>query len=335
MSDEKKQNPFENLDSSERETSQAAPSNAGPNANASELPPYSPPQFSHPTQPAPVQGAAASYYGVQPAPYPAEQYAGQPSSSTQPPILNQKRPIAIPAIDSANASPFLRAYAPILETCNLPKESFYTFLDQLNDVVTTSPPMQVLDATGGILKSVPILFPLHWIGSAVSGLANLGGHGISKSRSDSALKQANKEIFGPRGLKAEIAKLDAVAHIANIPILDSQGKVNRQAPLIRQLNDLSYPAPDESHELDLQQKRLRVLQPWIADLSVDTLPWTSKSKLHRFNAALKKRNNPEGGESSRRRDQKSGEQEEDDSGFRKLLWLVIREAEPADAKTRA
>ena len=182
--------------------------------------------------------------------------------------------------------------------------------------------MQVLDATGGILKAVPILFPLHWIGSAVSGLANLGGQGISKSRADSAIRNANKDIFGPRGLKAEIAKMDAVAHIANIPVLDSQGKINRQAPLVRQLNDLSYPSSDEAHELDHLQQRIQVLQPWIAELNVDTLPWTSKSRLHRFNAALKKNNNPD--DKRKGRDRDSSDTEED-PGLKKSLWLVIRE----------
>lgn len=263
---------------------------------------------------------------AEPPPYTASRGPAEGSSSAAAAASSPQNPsgktIAIPAIACVNESPFLRAYAPVLHNHKLPKDSFLAFLDQLNYAMTTSPPMQVLDAAGGILKSIPILFPIHWVGSAVSGLANLGGHGISKSRSDSAIRQANKDIFGPRGLKVEIAKLDALAHIGKIPILDSQGKVNKQAPLLQELNSLSNSHADEAQELDLQQKRLRVLQPWIADLEVEVLPWTSKSKLTRFNAALKKRNNVDTRES---RGGKEPSDAGDDTEFRKCLWLVIRE----------
>ncbi|KAH8690519.1 hypothetical protein BGW36DRAFT_264533, partial [Talaromyces proteolyticus] len=208
--------------------------------------------------------------------------------------------IAIPALHSSFDSPFIRAYAPILrQKNNLPRESFLTFLDNLNKVIANSPPLEVLDVTGGILKSVPLLFPIHWLGSAVSGLAKLGSLGVSKSRTDSLIKQANRDIFGPRGLKIEIAKLDALAHIASIPILDSQGKINRNAPVMQRLLKTGIdgpPSPTPQSEerdgdiADAVQQRIKILQPWIAELEFNILPWTAKSKLTRFNAALKKRN---------------------------------------------
>lgn len=297
-SDEKSKNPYEDLDRHEREisSSSAADTSIADTSGADEQPPqYSPPEVT-----AGSSSAAAT--------------------RVQPQIPSPARIIAIPAIAPANESPFLRAYAPTLAKHQLPKESFMRFLDQLNDVVTTSPPMQVLDATGGILKSVPILFPLHWVGSVVSGLANLGSLGISKSRSDSTIRQANKDLFEPRGLKIEIAKLDAVAHIAKIPILDSQGKVDQDAPLIRQLSGISMIGSDMAQEVDIQQRRIQLFQPWIAELEVDSaLPWSQKSRLTRFNAALKKRN-----EGARNRGQEPAKEEEDFE-LRKCLWLVIRE----------
>ncbi|KAJ5628150.1 hypothetical protein N7490_010378 [Penicillium lividum] len=236
------------------------------------------------------------------------------------------RIIAIPAIAPANESPFLRAYAPTLAKHRLPKESFMRFLDELNEVITTSPPMQVLDATGGILQSIPLLFPLHWLGSAVSGLANLGSHGISKSRSDSTIRQANKDVFEPRGLTIGIAKLDAVAHIAKIPILDSQGKVDQDAPLVRQLEALSVTRSEMAQEIDLQLRRIQLFQPWLAELEVDAaLPWSQKSRLTRFNAALKKRN-----EEVRNRGQEPAKNEEEFE-LRKALWLVIQEVDESAA----
>ncbi|KAJ5204284.1 uncharacterized protein N7498_005163 [Penicillium cinerascens] len=326
MSGKKTKPPFEDLDhySSEIDTSPSPESNASP-------PDQEPPPYSEREPAGSSAFPEASSSKARDAAINAPQSAPQQSSSATPVTgssSSRDRPIAIPAIDCARESPFLRSYAPSLNEYQIPKDKFLTFLDDLNDAMTTSPPMQVLDATGGILQSVPILFPLHWIGSVVSGLANLGGQGISKSRSDSTIRQANKDLFAPHGLKAEIAKLDALAHIAKIPILDSQGKVNKQAPILRQLAELPS-APADGSQLDLQQRRIRVLQPWIAELDVDVLPWTSKSRLTRFNAALKKRydaryqdpacsGNPEG--------------EEEDPGFRKSLWLIIRKTKAGDVK---
>ncbi|KAF9885929.1 cell division cycle- protein [Aspergillus nanangensis] len=245
--------------------------------------------------------------------------------------------IATPSFDS----PFLRAYAPILATYNLPRDSFYHFLDQLNKVISGSPPLQVLDATGGILQSVPILFPLHWLGSVVSGLANLGSQGVSKSRTDSFLRQANHDIFRPRGLTVELTKLDALAYLANIPILDSQGKVNRQSALFQRLlqhelggrkpnsritaSSSSTSADEQPRDVDMRQQQILILQPWIAELELDVLPWTSKSKLTRFNAALKKRTspNPPGSATG----QQESESSDEAKGVRQCLWLVIRPAE--------
>ncbi|OJJ81800.1 uncharacterized protein ASPGLDRAFT_37624 [Aspergillus glaucus CBS 516.65] len=300
MASEKSQNPFENLDSPS--DSVAGPSNTSP-ANA-EPPPYTP---------------TATDLGT--------------DSPPQPGTTQSNKPIAIPAIEPSFDSPFLRAYAPILTAYNLPRESFFTFLDHLNKLITSNPPLQVLDATGGILQSVPILFPLHWLGSAVSGLANLGSHGVSKSRTDSYIRQANQEIFGPRGLKVEIVKHDALAYIANIPILDSKGKVSRQMPdSQRLLNEAGAGTATSANwqgleqgqvqgGVDLQQQRIKILQPWIAELELDILPWTSKSKLTRFNATLKKKNGTDPVDSGSGRRSESYYEE---MKFRKCLWLLIR-----------
>ncbi|CAG8039465.1 unnamed protein product [Penicillium olsonii] len=304
MADEKKQNPFEALGSSQEEAD-------------------------HP----PAYTAAGSARSIEPSIQPGPSVPGRPPGPSSP-----RRPIAIPAIASSSDSPFIRAYPPVLQSHKLPKESFLSFLDQLNKDIASSPPLQVLDATGGILNSVPILFPLHWIGSAVSGLANLGSQGMSKSRTDSSLKTANRDIFGPRGLKVEVAKLDALAHLAKIPILDPQGKINRQAPLLLQLQNEPVVGAADERQVELEiQRRIRTLQPWIADLEIEVLPWSSRSKLTRFNAALKKRNDPKEYERKERRERRgrdgSGDTEtntDDQESFRKALWLVIREIEPEE-----
>ncbi|KGO77504.1 hypothetical protein PITC_037480 [Penicillium italicum] len=360
MADEKRQNPFEDLGHyEEREAADHPPAyTAGLSTNTAgpSTPTAGPSTYaagpSTPTAGPSTYAAGPSTPTAGPSTYAAGP-STEPSRSPpnqEVPSQNSHKPIAIPALTSSSDSPFLRAYPPILKNHQLPKESFFNFLDQLNKDIAASPPLQVLDATGGILKSVPILFPLHWIGNAVSGLANLGSQGMSKSRTDSSIKQANRDIFGPRGLRVEIAKLDALAHIANFPMLDSQGKINRQAPLFQQLQyeaSMANAGTDErqQQELNLQQ-RIVTLQPWIAELEFDVLPWSSKTKLTRLNASLKKYNDSldeERGAWGRRRiisRRRLGRQSMDRPGdvyfqdtqqeeahFKKALWLVIREVE--------
>lgn len=169
---------------------------------------------------------------------------------------------------------------------------------------------------------------------------------MSKSRTDSSIRQANRDIFGPRGLRVEIAKLDALAHVAQFPMLDSQGKINQGAPLFLQLQheaSMASTVADErqQQEIDLQQ-RIRTLQPWIAELEFEVLPWSSKSKLTRLNASLKKYNEPRDEEkrSMGRRDRdrrgigmrRQGDVytqgiKKEEAPFKKALWLVIREVE--------
>ena len=206
--------------------------------------------------------------------------------------IHLQKPIAIPAVEAVSNAPFLRAYPPELESYNLPRGSFLTFLDNLNQVVATSAPLQVLDAAGGTLRRVPILFPLHILGAAVSGLANLSHTGISKGRAERTLKQANKDIFGPRGLKVEIGKLDALAQISGIPILDTKGKATRLTAVAGAgLSALQPVTTGEWSNIDQVERQLKTFQPWIADLQIDPLPWTSKSRLTRYNTVMKKRDN--------------------------------------------
>ncbi|KAF4760314.1 hypothetical protein HAV15_007950 [Penicillium sp. str.  len=332
MADEKGQNPFQNL-------GYTAEGEAADH----------PPVYTYTAEPSTQPSQSQDTPPVQETPAYTAGPSTQPSQSPpvqQSPFQISHKPIAIPALTSSSDSPFIRAYPPILKNRQLPKESFLAFLDQLNKNIAASPPLQVLDATGGILKSVPILFPLHWIGNAVSGLANLSSQGMSKSRTDSSIKQANRDIFGPRGLRVEIAKLDALAHIAQFPMLDSQGKINQQAPLFLQLQyeaSMASTATDErqQQEIDLQQ-RIRTLQPWIAELEFEVLPWSSKSKLTRFNASLKKYNEPRDEEKRgmgmrdrerrgmgmrRQGDVYTQGTKQEEAPFKKALWLVIREVE--------
>lgn len=181
------------------------------------------------------------------------------------PRLN--KPIAIPATNAKLGSPFLRAYAPVLAQYGLPSESFLSFIDELNRVVVASPPLKILGLAGTIVSFVP-LHTAQMVGHAVSGAADLATYGLSKGRTEICLREANRDLFAPRGLKVEIAKLDALAKLAGMPILDAaSGKIDKKAPLLGPLEDIS-----QLGSLGVQQRRLQALEPWIEPLSVSLLP---------------------------------------------------------------
>ncbi|RMJ15226.1 hypothetical protein CDV36_005144 [Fusarium kuroshium] len=178
-----------------------------------------------------------------------------------------QKPIAIPATSSKLGSPFLRAFPPVLEErYGIPQGTFLRFLDDLNRAAVASPPVQVLGLAGSIVSMVP-LQTAQIIGSSVNVAADLATFAVSKSRSELCISKANQELFAPRGLRVELAKLEAVARFAQIPILDSEGKVEKDALILGPLEDAL-----EQSSMSVQQRRLQALEPWIAPLDLTPLP---------------------------------------------------------------
>ena len=199
------------------------------------------------------------------------------------------KPVAIPATDAKLGSPFLRAYAPILTTYALPPEVFLRFIDNLNRVAVASPPLQVLGLAGTITSFVP-LATAQIVGNAVSFAAQASTVAVSKGRTELFLREANKDIFAPRGLKVEIAKMDAIAKLANIPILDSSGKIEKHSKI---LGDLEI---QELRAISGQERRLQALSQWIAPLEVTPLPMIEQQSnpLSRLNQAASERQRKKG-----------------------------------------
>lgn len=181
-----------------------------------------------------------------------------------PPSL--QKPIAIPATSSKLGSPFLRAFPLVLERYGLPRETFLKFLDDLNRATVASPPVKVLGLAGSMVSMVP-LQTTQIIGSSVSVASDLATFAMSKSRSELCISKANQELFAPRGLRVEIAKLDAVARCAQMPILDSDGKIDKNASILSPLEDAL-----EQTSMTAQQRRLQALEPWIEQLDFTPLP---------------------------------------------------------------
>lgn len=188
--------------------------------------------------------------------------------------------VAIPSATSKRASQFLRAYPPSLAAFSISESEFLQFLDTLNDVCKTSPPLEVLSIAGSIVGLVP-LATAQIVGTAVNLAADVGAGALTYGRSEMELRKANKELFGPRGLKAEIAKLDAVARLTGMPILDASGKFNKDLQLLGSIDEVDL-------NISITSRRLDAMQPWIAALEMagPRVSPTSQNKLSQLNAKI-------------------------------------------------
>lgn len=197
------------------------------------------------------------------------------------------KPIAIPATSTKLGSPFMRAYPPYLESYGINRSHFLGFLDDLNRCAVASPPVQILGLAGNIVSFVP-LQTAQIVGASVNFAANVATFGVSKGRTEMCLRAANRELFAPRGLKVEIAKLDALAKLAGIPgVLDPvTGKLDKKATILAPLEESLVMGEDNGvQSQSAQHRRLQALESWIAPLDLAPLPEIKQSdnilgKLH-------------------------------------------------------
>ncbi|RMZ82033.1 hypothetical protein DV737_g2327, partial [Chaetothyriales sp. CBS 132003] len=170
-----------------------------------------------------------------------------------------RKPIVIPCVTGKTGSPFLRCYAPVLDQYHLPEEVFLKYLDYLNTIAVASAPMQALGMAHEAARMVSIP-AIQLVGGVISALAKISSMGYSYGRMELALRELNRDVFGPRGLKMEIASMRAVARLAGMPVLDASGRLRTDVSL---LGDL--PAHDVDTVSGLE-RRLNALAPWIEEL---------------------------------------------------------------------
>ncbi len=169
--------------------------------------------------------------------------------SNLPPI---PKPIAIPQTTPGTGESFLRAYAPILQSKNISQTDFIAFIDNLNVVATANPPLQVLDLAGGLLGMIPY----HWAqlaGGLVQASAKIGVAAVSKGRTEIYMREVNKLLFNPRGLKASIASSAAMREILRV------------TPGVSQLLPLS----EETLHMSIAERAFQVVAPYAASLDLN------------------------------------------------------------------
>ncbi|GAW15566.1 hypothetical protein ANO14919_049800 [Xylariales sp. No.14919] len=200
-----------------------------------------------------------------------------------------QKPIVIPATAASLGSPFLRAYPPSLEAFQISRTEFLGVLDGLNRVAVQSPPLRALGLVGEVLGVVP-LSTAQAVGFALNSASQLGKFALSKGATEAYLRKANKETFGPRGLKMEIAKLEAMARVNKLPILDATGRIRDDTRLLQPLLDM-----EEMQTIGAAQRWLQALGPWVAPLDLETLPAINMDtnlwgRLHTFASEHERKN---------------------------------------------
>ncbi|KAH8172495.1 hypothetical protein LIA77_06750 [Sarocladium implicatum] len=215
----------------------------------------------------------------------------QPSLLSQPSLSpsNLDKIIAIPATSPKLGSPFLRAYPPALDQFGIPQNVFLDFLDRLNRVAVASPPVQLLGLAGNIVSMVP-LHTAQIVGGVVNATATISTVVMSKSAVAMHMRDANAQIFAPRGLKAEVAKLETVAQLTGLPVLNAEGKVDKRSPVIGLLLDDSS-QDGAGQELSVQHRRIAALRQWTSPLVIENLPVIEKPQnaIGKMNSSVSER----------------------------------------------
>lgn len=187
------------------------------------------------------------------------QIARYPSGSSK-----LHKPITIPDTTPRIGSPLLRACPPALQGYNISQDLFLRFLDDLNRAIAASPPLRILKISGDIISNVPEP-TAQIVGGALSAAASVSTVAMSMSRMEILLRDVNRTVFHPTGLRVATVKTKALAAATNMPILTEAGKIDKNASLLRppEAKDLSMPG---------QERRLDAFRPWVADLDLQPIP---------------------------------------------------------------
>lgn len=173
------------------------------------------------------------------------------------------KPIAIPATNSEPGSPFLRAYPVELLDFGLSREAFLEFVDHLNRVIVLNPVVVGVGMVGDVVSFIPE--PTAALTGTVVGAVSTGvALGSSYLQMELLLRNINREIFNPIGLKVKVIKTNQVAKLAGMPILNIEGKIRKDVTILdptEACNELDSPTA--------QLRRVRALAPWTSPLEID------------------------------------------------------------------
>ncbi|EKG14694.1 hypothetical protein MPH_08167 [Macrophomina phaseolina MS6] len=195
------------------------------------------------------------------------------SSSSSSRVL--ARPVVIPQVSNIylkSFSPFSRAYAPALADLPDPisQPEFLAFVDGLNGVFVSNTFSQL----GWLITIVPIVVPVlivQIIGGLFHVLSSISSFVTTFIRTKLYISRANRELFGPRGLRCEILSTKKmIKAVGALDVSENGGKL--KLPIPSELEELEY--YDGSTEMaaaaeDPQARRARAVQGYVMPLSWD------------------------------------------------------------------
>lgn len=168
-------------------------------------------------------------------------------------------------------SPFSRAYAPALADLPEPisQVEFLSFIDGLNSIFVSNTFSQL----GWLLTFIPIVIPVlvvQIIGGLCHVLSSLSSFVVTFIGTKTYVNRANRELFGPRGLRCEILSTKKMMKAVGALDAGNNGKLKLPAP--SELDELEYYEGNTEMAAaaeDPQVRRARAVQGFAMPLSWD------------------------------------------------------------------
>ena len=182
--------------------------------------------------------------------------------------------------------PFLRAYSPDLATHDINAEDFVAFIDNLAVAMIAPAPFQILDLGGMAAGFVPSGIA-QLVSTGVGLASGVGKAAFIIARTKKYFTRVNKEFFNPRGLEVHMKKDGELCQILGL-VGQMLQQVNHATYVFvtlmiafkshanRNINSVDNVITDMT---PLPERRLRALQPYIANLTVDVPPPTKQTNI--------------------------------------------------------
>jgi hypothetical protein len=159
----------------------------------------------------------------------------------------------------------MRAWAPCLSSSNLTVDSLLASIDNLNVISLPSPALQVMNLAGSVLGTVPH----HWAQLAGTGSqlgAQIGTKVVSKTRTETFLKEVNVGVFLPRRLRVKMVKGDDVPGLLRMNEGQSIVDGAWDEPLLEKVleNVQPYSAQLIRQDLPVPESQTGLLDKWSA-----------------------------------------------------------------------
>ncbi|KAL8788886.1 MAG: hypothetical protein Q9195_007100, partial [Heterodermia aff. obscurata] len=159
-----------------------------------------PPYDSAQVQSRDVSQIVSSFVASHPPPSYTPQVGGGPARLTHPVILPQRRP-------KARSRGFVRAYAPVLESCGIDQAMFLEFLDTFEKASQASPWLNTINLAGIGTMFIPGVAGF-LTGAAIQLSVSVAMEVQARTRTNTFLDNINATFFRPRGLYCLIMTYD-------------------------------------------------------------------------------------------------------------------------------